>query len=770
MASDAREDSRLVLRIFTAAYGALVAVAVAADYLLYADGSYFAFSLASGHPWQLLWRDFPLRLGTLLPTGVPAALLATTGAPTWLVTKVYELTFLAFPLIALALTRKLEPRTSVRWQLWLICAISTLCMMAFGFPTETFIAVAWLFPLLAVITNPIERSGRLAVAMVLSTAFIFSHEVAVLCAPALLCALFQSFRLGSRRRYVAILLAWWLVNWGVWYFLKHHFYPANPLLIPALAQNQQAFFNFGVLSERSLLRFGLLTAAALCWLAWRPQDWRHWFVKAAVVALAIGGAYFCLLDRYPGDRYLCRTAIALALPAIGVFAVVTKGPAPSTGWAATVFLAAQLVITGADVCGWVEYRRFLVSALEQRTTLSTGDWEALHQTALPPYAKGFHWNWTEPYLAALLLADRDAGAVMIDNETWYTPITCLSARAVLPGVSWLRRDQADQLIADACDKQPQLDAYCRGELLAGDVDGDGTVDLICRERAGGPRGKLTIAFAAVTGLSHARTWEGDLTWCTGADARLFVGDFDGDGRADLLCHHPSVGQQVIVFGRATGPFSEPEAETEISHPWCSGESVELLVGDFNGDGRSDVLCHDRVSGVLALRLAKVRDGRSATTLDEPRPMTAAWCNDARDELRVGDVDGDGLEDLLCHRASDGHVSVTFTRLDRTTTPAQPSFVGTDWGADLFWCNDPHDPGDEFWLHGREPDGAADMMCRSARTGFSWLAEPTRKRSAPYVNTQKTRYAAGWCYGGGGVSKGRHLIDVACVQRGRHSRH
>ena len=30
--------------------------------------------------------------------------------------------------------------------------------------------------------------------------------------------------------------------------------------------------------------------------------------------------------------------------------------------------------------------------------------------------------------------------------------------------------------------------------------------------------------------------------------------------------------------------------------WCKHNGAQLLIGDFNGDGRSDLLCHDKNSG------------------------------------------------------------------------------------------------------------------------------------------------------------------------------
>ncbi len=765
-----RADPRWVLRAFVVGYSGLVAFATAVNYILYADGSYFAFALASGHPWQMLWRDFPLRLGALLPTGLPAALLGVIGAPPWLVSRVYGATFLGFPLIILALTRYLEPKSSTRWQIWLIAATSTLTTMAFGFPTETAIAISWLFPLMAVVTNPIEKRSRLAIAMALSTVFTFSHEVAVLCAPIMLCAWLLAFRRGGRRLYLAILLGWWGVNWAVWWVVQHHFAPTNPLLVAALGNNRWQFFNWQVLHDRPLLRFGLLTTAILCALAAVPRVLRYRLVYVVIAAIAVWGAYYILPDTYPGDHYYCRTAIAVGFPLLAFFAVITREPPAALGWAALAFLAVQLVDAGANVHGWMKYRRFMVYELLHRQTMSSWEWELLN-SKLPRRAIGFHWNWTEPYLSSLLVAGRDQGTIVIDTEGWYAPFTCESARSVIPGLSWIRRENADRLIADICDKQPVNEPYCSGDLLAGDVDGDGHVDLICRERARDGRTTLSVAFAADAGAAKARTWSAEMPWCADAETQLFVGDFNGDGLSDLLCYHAGLGQELISFGSPQGGFTAPESENELMRPWCYKHGAELLVGDFNGDGRTDALCHERATGALVLRLARGPSSDSEMTLEAQKRLSVRWCREDRDELRAGDIDGDGIDDLLCHRASDGHVDISYTRVDRNDSMSAPTLATTDWSDDMMWCNDPHAPDDEFWLHRFEPEGAAAMMCRSAYLNMFWIAPATRNRASPYYGSNKVRWGTGWCYGGGGRDpEGRHLIDLACTQRGLKVRH
>jgi hypothetical protein len=228
--------------------------------------------------------------------------------------------------------------------------------------------------MLAAVTKPITRPSQLAVAMTLSTLFLFSHEIASLCAPAMLVALYVGAKhLGRDRRYVATLLAWWIANGAVWVYLKEFFVPENPLLVPALAQNQTAFVELHQIIERPIQRFGLLATATILWLSWRPQDSRNLFVKLAAVALALWGALTCLQDTWGADHYYCRKAIALALPIIGIVASLLRAPARDVVRIALLFFGVQIAVAAYGIFCWTQYKHLLVDQLRGHTTLTSLD-------------------------------------------------------------------------------------------------------------------------------------------------------------------------------------------------------------------------------------------------------------------------------------------------------------------------------------------------------------------------------------------------------------
>ena len=65
-----------------------------------------------------------------------------------------------------------------------------------------------------------------------------------------------------------------------------------------------------------------------------------------------------------------------------------------------------------------------------------------------------------------------------------------------------------------------------------------------------------------------------------------VGDFDGDGRDDFA----STREQRVWFGESAGTFSTIAfASAHITGRWLSERTNGVQVGDFNGDGRTDVV-------------------------------------------------------------------------------------------------------------------------------------------------------------------------------------
>jgi hypothetical protein len=200
-------------------------------------------------------------------------------------------------------------------------------------------------------------------------------------------------------------------------------------------------------------------------------------------------------------------------------------------------------------------------------------------------------------------------------------------------------------------------SFCSGtdhELLSGDFNGDGRADLLCHGRV---NGELAVALADGNG-HYASVVPGLANGCANASEKLYVGDFDGDAHSDVYCHNTQLNNaDWIAYADAGGVIGSPVSQP--SNVWCYQSDEEIHIGDFNGDGRDDLLCHRHSSGEKYIRftdhLGMLRGQASNCGVEPNAPCDwyqpiFGWCTDANDELYVGDFNGDQHADLLCHTA------------------------------------------------------------------------------------------------------------------------
>src|SRR4029077_4809 len=119
-------------------------------------------------------------------------------------------------------------------------------------------------------------------------------------------------------------------------------------------------------------------------------------------------------------------------------------------------------------------------------------------------------------------------------------------------------------------------------VAAGDVNGDGFADIICGADAGG--GPNVTVFSGKDGSRLLSFFPYDMGFTGGV--RVAAGDVNGDGTADIVTGAGPGGGPNVTVSRFAGGHPEVIQSYFAFDPRLSA-GVFVGAGDVNGDGRAD---------------------------------------------------------------------------------------------------------------------------------------------------------------------------------------
>ncbi|WP_424889708.1 FG-GAP repeat domain-containing protein [Streptomyces sp. XH2] len=201
----------------------------------------------------------------------------------------------------------------------------------------------------------------------------------------------------------------------------------------------------------------------------------------------------------------------------------------------------------------------------------------------------------------------------------------------------------------------------------GDFNGDGKTDLLWHNTTTGEVGTWLLDGNRNVIANPPLSWrcgpECNRDWKLSG-----TGDFNGDGKTDLLWHNTTTGEVgTWLLDGNRNVIANPPLSWRCG-PECNRDWKLSGTGDFNGDGKTDLLWHNTTTGEVGTWLL---DGRLNVTANPPLSWRCGpECNRDWKLSGTGDFNGDGKTDLLWHNTTTGEVGTWLLdgRLNVTANP------------------------------------------------------------------------------------------------------
>ena len=163
-------------------------------------------------------------------------------------------------------------------------------------------------------------------------------------------------------------------------------------------------------------------------------------------------------------------------------------------------------------------------------------------------------------------------------------------------------------------------------IAAGDVNGDGILDLVTSNSSGN--------VSVLLGRGKGEFAPG-LVFRTGSQPKsVALGDFNHDGKLDIVTANFGSGSVSVLFGNGDGTFQAPKSMK------VGVQTQSVAVGDMNNDGIPDIVVASVQSGTVSTLLSN-GDG----TFQSPIVYSINNGYAGMTWIALGDINGDGNLDV-----------------------------------------------------------------------------------------------------------------------------
>ncbi|WP_310796360.1 FG-GAP-like repeat-containing protein [Herbaspirillum huttiense] len=254
-------------------------------------------------------------------------------------------------------------------------------------------------------------------------------------------------------------------------------------------------------------------------------------------------------------------------------------------------------------------------------------------------------------------------------------------------------------------------------LTMADVNGDGRADIVCVYDYGDGRTTTTVQLSQGTSFAPWTPWNMQTAvggfFAKSSCALLTLADVNGDGLPDVVCVYDYGQGQTNTFvqinqGNSFANWTAWSTQTGVGGFYAKNSCAALAIGDVNGDGLPDIVCvYDYGSGMTGTAVS-INRGNSFAMWAIWGPTTAQggfYAKNSCRMLKVADVNNDGKADVICVYDYGNAATVTTVQLStgNSFTPWTSISPYLPSGFDASSCA-------LLTLSDVNGDGAPDVLC------------------------------------------------------------